>query len=113
MKSGRVLALFSIAILIVIGYRFDQYVLQKNYRVDAHTVCDPKTERCFAADCSSGSDPECDPTPYKKVQVRAAEAPACLLENNCDSFSCTTSSCKTLYCDDSTLEDGEVCTSSQ
>ena len=114
MKKGPapLLALFLLVIFGVFVYRYDQYLLKKNYQIDAQVPCDPSQEQCFVADCAK-DDPECDTTPYKKVEVLASEAPSCLTEENCTVFSCSTASCKITTCNDSTLEAGEVCSSNE
>ncbi len=110
-RGPRLTLLFTLALVVVtVAYRYDQYVLHKNYIVNAQAPCDPTTEQCFVSDCTPG-DPGCDTSPYEKVTMSAAEAPACLEEHSCDSFSCAGSlSCSIAYCSDDTLEDGETCT---
>lgn len=114
MKKGPVplLIIFLLVILGIFAYRYDQYLLKQNYLIDAQVPCDPSQEQCFAVDCSD-DDPECDTTPYKKVEMLAAEAPACLVEEGCEAFSCSTESCQITFCSDDTLEDGEVCASTE
>jgi hypothetical protein len=97
--------------LVVIGYRFHQYLLSSNFLVLAATACDPVSEACFVWDCDPETDgEECDITPYKKVEVLARHAPQCLLDHSCETFSCEgVEDCSVTYCADDTLEDGEVC----
>lgn len=73
--------------------------------------CNPEIEKCFVSDCSSEDDPECDLTPYKKVEILAKEAPSCLEEHSCESFGCNQiKSCSITYCDNKSKEEGEICT---
>ena len=97
--------------LIVVFYRYQQYVVDKNFILNVNTVCDPNIENCFTADCLPGTDSECDTTPYKKVKILDRYAPKCLEEHNCSSFSCEkyNSNCYVTYCSPDTLENGEKC----
>jgi len=99
------------AVALVIGYRYEAYVARQAFTVNAAAPCDPSLHACFAADCSPVEDASCDTSPYEKVALPAAQAPDCLLENSCDSFSCDASDdCTVTYCSADTAEDGEVCT---
>lgn len=102
----------SILVLIaIVGYRYQQYVVDHNFKLKVNTSCDPTTEACFQADCDPASDAECDTSPYKKVSILAKEAPACLEEHSCEAFTCDgKASCSISYCSESEVSDGEVCT---
>lgn len=107
--SSIAIALFLLAVAFTIWFRFDQYVKQGNYTILATTVCDPTTQECFVADCDA-SDELCDKTPYQKVSILAADAPICLKEYSCETFSCgMIDSCVSNPCSEETLEEGEVC----
>lgn len=101
---------FFLVLIGIIGYRFDQYFVRHNYLVDADVPCNPATERCFVADCTPENDLGCDTSPYKKVEIRASNAPTCLEEHTCSSFQCAGPACTVTYCSDDALSDGEVCT---
>lgn len=104
------LVVLLVLILIVVGYRYKQYYLDRNFLIEVNTVCDIESENCFVADCSIEEDPDCDDTPYKKVKILANEAPACLEEHTCEVFSCEEKeNCSVIYCSDESLEDGERC----
>lgn len=112
MKNGSaiLLAMVLVAVAATIWYRFDQYVIQRNFVMVANAFCDPESEECFVMDCDPETDEECDATPYKKVSILASEAPACLQEHTCETFSCDgLSSCEITTCDDESLEEGEAC----
>lgn len=97
--------------LIVIGYRYQQYLLTKNYTLEINTICNPRAERCFKLD---GADSSVDPesASYKKVDILAQYAPACLEEHTCTDFSCAgISQCTITYCATDTIVDGESCIS--
>lgn len=98
-----------VVVVAVFGYRFNAYVLEKDYTILANTICDPLTESCFVADCDPDEDSDCDISPYKKVEILAHEAPACLLEHTCEQFACSTESCVVTECSEEDLEEGEVC----
>jgi hypothetical protein len=96
---------------VVVFYRYQQYVVNKNFVLKVNTVCDTNTESCFVADCSPENDTECDVTPYKKVEILDAYAPKCLEEHNCPAFSCENSEdkCSVSYCSSDITESGEKC----
>lgn len=107
--AGASIALMLMAVVFIIWFRFDQYVVKGNFMILSTAVCDPTYQECFAADCDP-SDEECDATPYQKVMVRANEAPACLKEHACETFSCDgLESCSVEICSSESLEEGEVC----
>lgn len=103
------LACSVLVIVVIVGFRYYQYVIERNFTVLANISCDPTSEVCFVSDCSP-EDVGCDLTPYKKVSIRASDAPKCIEEHNCEAFSCDgISTCMITYCNDSTIEEGEVC----
>lgn len=112
MSSSALLVVFFLGIVAVIGYRFDQYQLRHNYLVDANVPCNPATEKCFASDCSPKDDLSCDTSPYKKVEIRASAAPACMEEHTCSTFECAPGTdCSVTYCSADALDSGEKCLS--
>ncbi len=110
-RAKYILAFILILILTVVVYRYIDYFLNQNFLVEANTVCNTETESCFKADCSVDIDPECDTTPYKKVEIIARVAPKCLEEHSCEKFSCDGlgNDCSTTYCSEDVLDKGEVC----
>lgn len=113
MLKGSALTLLAIfiAVLAIVGYRYQQYVVEKNYVVDAAAPCDPSQNSCFVADCSPEEEADCDLTPYEKVELPGTDAPDCLLENSCDAFTCDAANgCTITYCSPEAVEDGEACT---
>lgn len=113
-RSTLTLIVFVLAIATIVGYRYDQYVVQRDYLVDAAAPCDAAQQTCFVADCSSQEDAECDTTPYEKVELPGRLAPSCLLENSCEAFDCSTANdCSVTYCTPDGAEDGETCTQSE
>jgi len=109
-SSKYIFAIVIILFCLVVGYRYQQYILNKNFTIEVNTSCDPNTEKCFKADCDATS-PDCDTATYKKVEILARNAPKCLEEHTCDSFSCDSiASCSITYCSTDTLSDGEICT---
>lgn len=112
MKEGPkiLLAVSIVVIALIVWHRFDEYVLKHNFFVHAAVPCDPSEGTCFVADCSPEEDEECDVSPYKKIDVLSSIAPACIEEHTCEAFACTPGTdCTETFCDDETLEDGEVC----
>lgn len=111
----RAIPLFSLLVLVGLvvlaaGYRYDQYVVERQFVVQGAVPCDPTTTQCFVADCNPAEDSECDDTAYAKAELPAMAAPDCLLENSCESFSCNgKEACTVTYCSADILEDGEKC----
>jgi hypothetical protein len=109
-NPANLLILIILVLLAVIVYRYDQYILKKNFLLNIAANCDPSIESCFVVNCSPEEDEECDQTPYKKIEILASEAPMCLQEHSCDSFECESgTSCVAVYCSENTLEEWEVC----
>ncbi|MFH0755115.1 MAG: hypothetical protein V1910_00410 [bacterium] len=104
------LLLFLIFILLIIVYKYKQYILDKNFNLIVNTSCNLNEENCFISDCKPESDSDCKLTPYKKVIISAKIAPACLGEHNCIDFLCKDkTACSLIYCSNETLEEGEIC----
>lgn len=108
--------LFSLAFLllvIVAGYRYEQYVMARNFTFFANTACDSSLHDCFIADCSPEEDGlGCPNGPYAKVELSASDAPKCLSEHSCKSFSCDgLEDCEITYCSEDILDEGEICSS--
>jgi hypothetical protein len=100
---------FIATVLVVMGARYYDYVIKEDYLLEVHTNCDSTSEACFVVDCDN-EDPDCDLTPYKKVEIVAHVAPKCLEEHTCEAFSCEgLGECYLTYCSDEVLEDGEKC----
>jgi hypothetical protein len=97
-----------IFIFCIIGYRYYDYVYKQNFILSVSVTCDPAIHSCFVWDC--GEEEGCDATPYEKIEILAYQAPQCLEEHNCESFSCTgLESCTVTYCSEDTLSEGEKC----
>jgi hypothetical protein len=113
MKSGANSVLTAMAVLaavLVIASRYQGYTTDRDFLLRAAVPCDPAADACFMLDCPPDSEGTCDSEPYAKVEVLAREAPACLEEHSCWTFSCAgRSTCLISYCSDATLEDGERC----
>jgi hypothetical protein len=105
--------LLTVIIVLIIGavwYRYQDYVVNENFILSVSTTCDTTTNNCFVADCSIDEDPECDQTPYSKIEILKRDAPSCLEEHVCENFSCTgINTCKETFCSDQNLEEGERC----
>jgi|GEM_PF-3414311 len=111
LRPGFTLTILVLAIVGIVAYRYNQYVVDKQYVVDAAAPCDSSQNSCFVADCSPDGDASCDTTPYEKVELPGALAPDCLLENSCEDFACNAENdCAITYCSPDQTEDGEACT---
>lgn len=113
-KTRDIIAVLLLLCTVVIVARFEEYVVRQNYMVNSYTDCDPTKGACFVADCDPQTDSECDVTPYLKVSLPANKAPHCLFENNCEDFVCNQSDgCITVTCSNSTLGEGEICSTEE
>ena len=115
MRSGAqfpiILPLFAVLILTVVGFRYSEYVIHRNFTMDVYAPCDPLTETCFVSSCLPAENPGCPVGPYKKIEIKNADAPRCLENHQCTSFSCEgIVSCTTTYCSTESVGDGESCT---
>ena len=96
-------------ILVVVWYRFENYIGDNNFYLYVSTSCNPEIESCFVVDCSEDEE-GCDTTPYKRVEILKSEAPACLEEHSCEDFSCDVDSdCTITTCSEENTEEWEVC----
>jgi hypothetical protein len=109
-KQKPQLFLFGVAIVVVLifGHNLKKYYLDKNYLDEAITACNPLQHSCFEAD-PNNPNPDLQVPIYEKVEVEAANAPACLDEHSCKEFTCTGTSCRITYCSAESKEAGEVC----
>lgn len=124
-RGGKlILILIVVPILSIVGFKYKQFFLDKDFLYTTYVSCDPATESCFKVICegeSATSSGECDSSsgvifsdgsPYKKIELSASKAPNCLLdEMTCPTFTCPKDdpTCTTTYCSDDTLEEGEEC----
>ena len=100
---------FLVAVAVVLGYRYYDYKVLRDYLVHANVACDPLTERCFAE--FDPEDETAEPIPYKSVVINARYAPQCLEEHACEAFACPREAdvCEVRYCEAEGLEEGESC----
>ncbi len=110
MGLHKLLLLFLLVfVVLTVVFRYEEYAVRKNFILYSYASCDPASASCFQTDCDP-SDEMCDTTPYLKVSLPAAAADHCLLEQDCESFSCDgITGCDISYCSESTLEVGEIC----
>jgi len=105
-KSTKIiLAIIGITILIVVGIKYVQFYVNKDFTFQTQVDCDPAVESCFQV-LEDNQDPETgiiyyDGSPYKYVEMPAALAPTCLEETTCPEFTCESvgEECATYYCD--------------
>ena len=104
------LLLVAVLVFSVVGFRYYEYVVNRNFIINVYTACNPSTEQCFVSDCSPEDDLSCPNGPYKKIEIRDADAPQCLEEHTCTNFICgDIASCTATYCSEENLEEGESC----
>ena len=109
MLNKSILALSFLSIFVILGFRYHQYIISENFILYLNGPCDVSIESCFVWDCDI-LDPECDASPYKKIEIIAKDAPACLEEHVCEEFSCNgLDNCRATYCSEDTLEEEERC----
>lgn len=98
-----------ISVFFAICFRFNEYILKRNFTVYSHIPCN-QGEMCFFHDCDESTDPECDTAPYKKVTIDASIAPQCIYEHSCNTIECTDNTkCHISYCTPETVDEGEKC----
>ena len=108
-KSLAFLIFLIIAVFAIVGYRFQNYYITRDYVLNVFTPCDPTAHSCFAAD-ESIADPSFQTGPCEKVEIIAHYVPPCLEEHTCKDFSCEgITSCKISYCSNDLLDVGESC----
>lgn len=107
-KSTKLTIIFIfLSLFVVMVYRYYDYVFDKNFVLMMNTKCDPSRELCFSTD-----DPslDFDKGPYKKIEILAKDAPACLEEHTCENFSCAgIKSCTETFCSSQNITEGEKC----
>ena len=126
-NSKYFLGFVALVIVLLVGYKFKQFIIDKDFTLIANIPCDTKTESCFKVTCDpvTGCDASsgivnADGSPYKKVTLPYSKAPNCLIEEDCTSFSCEANdpgdpACKVTTCVDGATEDnggpadGEEC----
>jgi hypothetical protein len=102
-----------LAIALLFGAAVARYLAYAHgdYLITASVPCDPTSGSCFVAECGEDTEIDCDETPYAKATLLAREAPACLEEHSCATFSCAgREACAVAFCSDDTAADGERCT---
>jgi hypothetical protein len=111
-KPTNFLIFITFIVFFVIGHNFIRYYIEKDYPVQAFSMCDATVHNCFNADPDI-ADPTFQTGPYSKVNITARSAPSCLDEHSCNDFTCKDISgfCKVLYCSNDIKEEGESCSS--
>ncbi len=107
-RTGNIHLYLVVCLILIIASRFFTYEIKKDFPIFSFAPCDPTTESCFMSICEP--DSECDQIPYKKIETLALNTENCLLENDCEVFSCENDpTCKSIECNVSNLEEGETC----
>ncbi len=100
-------------LIIITGYRFYEYALQRNFLLQANVTCDAQHNSCFVADCSADTL-GCDTTAYEKITILARNAPSCIEEHSCKEFNCASyGTCSVQYCAANAVQTGEKCITTQ
>jgi hypothetical protein len=103
--------LMALLLTVLVGYRFYDYAIGKNFTIDIYTDCNPAEHSCFLLeDLDMGYGIE--DGPYERVSIVSKHAPACLEEHSCEDFTCEglpEESCTITYCSEDTVGEGEVC----
>jgi hypothetical protein len=108
-KSTYLICLLALLGVVVAGWGYHTYFLERDFIVHTTTECDPETEACFMW-CGDG---ECEQDYYKKIDKNARYIPVCdSYATECEPLSCGAgeADCKVTWCSSETIEDGEVCT---
>ncbi|MBI5133823.1 MAG: hypothetical protein HZA81_00315 [Candidatus Taylorbacteria bacterium] len=109
-KSKIITALFVLLLIGVSVWKYKVFIVDRDFTIYGTSSCDLFNESCFAMDCSE-SDPECDLTPYKKIEKMAYNVPRCGPLEECDELTCSQEEegCYMTSCSEESLEEGEVC----
>lgn len=109
-KSKILFSAVFIAFFVVAFYKYKEFIIDRNFVVYGHVSCDPTFEACFVSDCDE-ADPECDKTPYKKIEKLASRIPACDPSEGCAELFCAEAEegCFVTLCSSETKEAGEFC----
>lgn len=95
-----------LVVVMIFVYRFNDYVIKKNYLVFVDVPCIVDQERCFDPD-QGLSVLE---SPYKNIQISAKNKIICLEEHSCNKFSCDDlTMCQEKYCIHEEQGDGDLC----
>lgn len=110
--SKVLLVVFFTLVVIATVWKYDTFILKRDYVVYDYVSCDLALGSCFAYECAE-DDEECDDTPYQKIVKNASAIPLCTnyIEDACPELTCGANEegCEIISCSDETLEDGEYC----
>lgn len=101
-----------LAVTTLLGAAVARYLAYADgdYLIIASVPCDATTGSCFVAECGAEIGSDCDGLPYAKATLLAREAPACIEEHSCTTFSCEGREvCSVISCGDDTVAEGERC----
>jgi hypothetical protein len=111
-RSQVLIILFLVLLVVTSIWKYDTFFVNRDYSIYTLVSCDPEEESCFSFVCEEG-DEECDDSPYKKIEMLAADAPLCdpYTDETCDEPSCNAENgtCIVTVCSEDALEEGEMC----
>ncbi|KKQ27374.1 MAG: hypothetical protein US42_C0010G0021 [Candidatus Magasanikbacteria bacterium GW2011_GWC2_37_14] len=118
-KSKVFFLVFFSLIFFAIAFSFYNYYLIKNYYITIESECNPKNESCFIFICDPVEDSECPENEeerasyYKLIKEKASMVPLCDTASElCPPVICEKGEdCEEIFCDESSLADGEECSS--
>ncbi len=105
-KTHLVFIVVLLALSIVGINRYRNYIFDRNFFIAVNVPCDVDIESCF----DGSSDSSFDDHPYKKILIKANQAPTCLQEHSCEFFSCVgLNNCEEVQCSERDIVEEEFC----
>lgn len=116
-KSKIFFTVFGLLISFSVAVSYYQFMIKRDYIIEAEADCDPYTEACFVYVCDPETE-ECtgdikeDTSYYKLINRNAKNIPLCNPgEEGCDAVVCPSGEkgCSFTLCDETVAEDGVTC----
>lgn len=113
-SSKIILIVVAVVIVLIAGFKYDQYMVRKDFMMVSLIPCTPEEGTCFVRDCGgiASAVAGCDGAPYKKILLHASYMPPCLEDQDCpEDMPCPAgdTSCSFIFCSDETLDEDESC----
>lgn len=98
-----------VLILISLAFKYNKYILEKDYFVYLYASCDTQVQNCFQY--------EDEEDYYTKMYQKAYIVERCM-DGTCDMYACSQqeqdqNQCLIVECSEDTLEEGELCVNNQ
>jgi len=100
---------FILLVIVVAGWGYRAFFIERDFVVYSTTACNPQTEICFVW-CE---DDVCEEDYYKKIVKNAKNIPLCYeAVEECEPLACEPeeTGCEIISCSSDSVEEGEECT---